>query len=340
MHAQVYQVRLADSELRFDCAADDTVLRAALRHGLAFPYECNVGSCGNCRFDLLQGQTESNWDQAPGLSERDRLKGRQLGCQSRPLSDLTIKLRTQDKYKALFPPRKCTGRLVQHRALTHDLWEFIIELDQPMAFASGQYALFQLPGVQGVRAYSMSNAGAPTRRLEIQVRRVPQGAGSQVLFALEPGSPLQVDGPFGMAYLREDAERDIVCLAGGSGLAPMLSIARGALASAALAKRRVHFLYGARTQADVCGEDMLAQIPHWADRGRYQAVISSPHAGQPLPDGCLSGFLHDAAETLLGESLGEMEIYFAGPAAMAQAVLKMLVARKINMDRVHFDQFY
>ena len=106
----------------------------------------------------------------------------------------------------------------------------------------------QLPGVNGVRAYSMSNvamsnvamsntaqsAGAAT--WHFQVRRVPGGAGSAALFSLPVGARVQIDGPYGMAWLKRDAARDILCLAGGSGLAPMLSIARAAMVEPRLAR--------------------------------------------------------------------------------------------------------
>lgn len=340
MHTPVFQIQLAGSETSFPCPANDTVLRAALRYGLAFPYECNVGACGNCKFEVLRGQTEPNWTDAPGLSDKDKLKNRQLGCQCRPLSDLSIKVRSQDKYRPIHQPVKVAGRLVARQPLTHDLSEFVFELEQPMRFASGQYALFGLPGVQGQRAYSMSNAGSFTTRLEVQVRRLPDGAGSNALFALPDGSPIDVDGPYGMAYLREDSKRDILCLAGGSGLAPMLSVARGALQSEALAQRRIQFFYGGRTSADICGRDLLEQIPGWSRQGQYHAVVSAHDGQSPLPDGYKSGYLHDVADQLLGDHLPELEIYFAGPTLMAQAVLKLLVERKVNLDQVHFDQFY
>lgn len=216
----MFQVQLADSDVLFECSADDTVLRAALRQGLAFPYECNVGSCGNCKFEVQDGTTDSNWPQAPGLSEKDKLKKRQLGCQCKPTSNLTIKFRAHDKYRPVHQPLRLSGTIMGQHQLTHDLSEFHIQLAQPMTFSSGQYALFQLPGVAGVRAYSMSNSGGSTTALEIQVRRTPEGIGSKTLFELAPGSAVEIDGPYGMAYLREDSSRDILCLAGGSGLAP------------------------------------------------------------------------------------------------------------------------
>jgi toluene monooxygenase electron transfer component len=209
-----------------------------------------------------------------------------------------------------------------------------------MTFASGQYALLQMAGIQGPRAYSMSTQGGTANFIDFQVRRTPDGVGSSALFNLPLGERVEIDGPYGMAYLREDAPRDILCIAGGSGLAPMVSVARGALNSPKLINQRLHFVYGSRTTRDVCGLDMLKSLDAWSARGQYQAVISGATADAPLQEGQLQGFAHDAVNDIWGERLAEMEIYFAGPPLMAQSLIKVLVDRKVPMDQVHFDQFY
>jgi len=347
MNHNLHTIQLAGTDQSFPCAENDTLLRAALRSGIAFPYECNVGSCGNCKFELLDGVMTSCWPEAPGLSDKDRARNRGLGCQSRPTGPLQIKLRTSDKYAPQFPPVRTAAKFVASRAITHDMSEFTFETDIPLPFLSGQYALIQMDGIAGPRAYSMSNVGlfsgesAAGRLIEFQVRRVPGGQGSAHLFdELTAGASVEIDGPYGMAYLREHIERDILCIAGGSGLAPMVSIARGAFSSPQMSGRKLHFVYGARAVQDVCGLDMLNTLPKWNERGTYQAVVSGATASDRLPQDYLSGFAHDAVARLYGERLQQMEIYFAGPALMGQSLLKTLIDLKVPMDQVHFDQFY
>ena len=64
----MFKIALADSQEHFSCAADDTIMRAALRAGIGMPYECNVGSCGTCKIELVSGEVESNWPEAPALT--------------------------------------------------------------------------------------------------------------------------------------------------------------------------------------------------------------------------------------------------------------------------------
>ena len=339
MTAAHYSVRLAGGDTAFACAADDTLLRAAQRAGIGFPYECNVGSCGNCKFELIEGDVATAWAEAPGLSEKDRQRKRHLGCQTRPLSDCVVKLRPAERYQPPHRPQRVAATLTAQRAVTADIHEFHFTLDTPVLFEPGQYALVQLPGVTGPRAYSMSNTALDDggRSWHFQVRQVPGGAGSAALFAQPNGARLAVDGPYGMAWLRRDSPRDILCLAGGSGLAPMISIARGAMAEPRLADRTLHFIYGGRTPADLCGQDLLAALPGYGERLHWRGFVSTPgDAG----DAHEVAFVHEAALRLHGPQLKEMEIYFAGPPAMATAVQGMLLAAGVPPEQQHFDQFY
>jgi toluene monooxygenase electron transfer component len=122
------------------------VLRAGLRSGLGMPYECNSGSCGTCKVELVSGTVESLWAAAPGLGDRDRAKNRVLACQSRPTSDCAIKVRLRPENVPAHRPARFRAKLVGTRDLTHDLREFRFKAEGAPGFLAGQYALFTLPG--------------------------------------------------------------------------------------------------------------------------------------------------------------------------------------------------
>jgi toluene monooxygenase electron transfer component len=337
----MFKIEVADSPYVFECAPNDTLTRAGQRAGLGIPYECNVGSCGTCKLELLSGTVESNWPEAPALTERDRARGRILGCQSRPTSDCKVKARILDQYQPACRPQPFDATLTSVRELTPDLREFCFKLDKHVEFKPGQYALLYFPGVAGPRAYSMSNISQGTGRWDFQIKKVPDGAGTTALFErLQPGDTLRIDGPYGMAYLRTDSPRDIVCIAGGSGLAPVLSIARGMAANPAMATRKLHFFYGGRRPEDICGEDMLRELPGYGGRIFYHAIISMPESQGPGNWSGKVGWVHDLALETIGKALAEHEIYFAGPPAMAQAVQRMLMQEQVPPAQIHYDPFY
>lgn len=338
----IHKVEIAASSAAFECAADDTVLRAGLRAGLGMPYECNVGSCGTCKVELVSGEVEAAWPEAPGLTDRDRARKRVLACQSRPTADCVIKVRIADQYKSLHKPRRFTATLAQTRDITHDIREFRFQTADAAGFLPGQYALLRLPGVVGLRAYSMSNIAVGDGAWEFMIKRVPNGKGTAALFdRVAVGDSITIDGPYGLAYLRTESPRDIVCIAGGSGLSPVISIARGVAADPALAARKVHFFYGGRGPRDVCGEDMLRALPGYGERFLYYPAISMPELDVEQTWRGRVGFIHEVAAETLGAAIAGYEFYFAGPPPMAQAVQLMLLQQhKVPHEQIHFDQFF
>ena len=334
------KIRIGDSGVEFACASGDTLTRAALRAGIGMPYECNVGSCGTCKVELMSGEVESAWPEAPAISDRDRAKNRVLGCQSRPLTDCTIKVRTADDYTPLYPPRTFEATLTACRELTHDIREFHLQPAHPIPFRPGQYALFSLRGCAGQRAYSMSNT-SEDGNWQFQIKRLPGGQATNLLFdRLQIGECMHLDGPYGVAYLREDSLRDIVCIAGGSGISPMLSIARAAIRSPSLASRQIHFFYGGRSPRDLCGEAELRALPGFGERLHYYPVVSSPAVDGETPWPGRIGLVHDQVLAALPAPSDAYEFYFAGPPPMTAAMQRLLVQTKIPYSQMHFDQFF
>ena len=335
-------ITLNDGEAVFDCAEGDTLLRAGLRAGLALPYECGVGACGCCRCEVTAGGVANLWPEAPGLSDRDRRKGRVLACQSLPAGDVHLKLRLPPQPEPAIRPVRHRATLVASRQITHDIREFVLRTDAPADFRPGQYALLALPGLDRERAYSMANLPNGAGEWHFRIRKVAGGGASTTLFErLAVGASVGLDGPYGLAHLRTDSPRDIVCIAGGSGLAPMLSVARGVAADPALAGRRVDFFYGGRTPSDLCGEADLAALPGFGETIRYHAAVSDPDAAARGGWRGPVGPVHQLAEAVLGERLTEAEFYLAGPPPMVEAVQQLLqVTHRLPPERIHFDRFF
>ncbi len=344
----MHEVRIARGAA-YRCAEDDTLLRAGLRAGLGLPYECNSGACGTCKVELLEGEIDSLRPDAPGLTERDRAKNRVLACQARPRSDCEIRVRLRAENVPLHRPARFRARLEAVRDLTHDMREFTFAAAAGPGFLPGQYALFYLPGLAVPRTYSMSNVDDGSGRWQFIVRRIAGGTGTHALFdKVAIGSEVALDGPYGLAYLRTDSPRDILCIGGGSGLAPMLSIVRGAVREPKLAGRAIHVFYGARTERDLCGETELCALPGYGERLFFHAVLSESQD----PEGWKGprGYVHEHAREFIEGGAGAegapggrwsaFEYYFAGPPPMAEAVQRMLIDKRVPYPQVHFDSFY
>ncbi len=315
----------------FECQRGETILRAALRAGIGMPYSCNTGSCGNCRFQLLDGTVTHLREDAPAWSERELKRGRWLGCQAVPDGPCSVKFRTMDQYVPDNRPEAFAAELTSVQKITRDISEFTFQAEGAPTFYPGQYALLHVPGVTGGRAYSMSNLGEDGT-WRFMIKQMPGGAATGQLFAAEPGAKITIDGPYGTAFLREDSPREIVLLAGGSGLSPMVSIAKAVAEK--LSSRKLHVFYGGRETSDLCDASVLGTKA--AQKARFIAALSNPDGSWAGP----TGFLHDVVAGDMGGRLKDCEIYFAGPAVMSAAVQKMAHEAGVPQDQLHFDEFY
>nr|A7IPX7.2 RecName: Full=Alkene monooxygenase system, ferredoxin--NAD(+) reductase component; AltName: Full=Alkene monooxygenase 35.5 kDa subunit; AltName: Full=Alkene monooxygenase system, electron transfer component; AltName: Full=Ferredoxin--NAD(+) reductase [Xanthobacter autotrophicus Py2]CAA09916.1 reductase [Xanthobacter autotrophicus Py2] len=326
-------MRLNDGR-SFSCRSDQTVLHAALAAGIDMPYECASGSCGSCRCRLSHGSVSLLWPEAPGLSARDRQKGdRILACQSTPSSDLEINVRAGD---ALLepPPRRHAARVTVKETLCASVIRLVLNVGGPIHFLPGQFFILDLPGA-GRRAYSVANLENAAGGIELLIKRKIGGAGTAALFdQCAPGMGLVIEGPYGRAYLRADSARGIVAVAGGSGLAPMLSILRGALARGFGGPMDLYF--GVNTAEELFCVPELSALQ--AAGARVHLALRD---GGPGPAGLhrQAGLIGDAL--VAGEpDLKAKDLYVAGPAPMTDDILARTVRQEaIPADRVFFDRF-
>ena len=343
-----------DDEAAFSCLPGETVLFAGQAAGWDLPYECASGGCGTCRAQLLSGYVTSLWPDATGLTERDRRRGnRVLACQSRPTAACAF--RSQARLRRLgeqMPrPGRHESRVTGIDLLTADMMILEVDCGQPVPYLAGQFVILEMPdGTR--RPYSMSGlAGPASARLELLVRSKPGGAASRWLFqVLAVGSRLTVEGPYGRAHAQSPAGRPVVCVAGGSGLGQVLTIAEHCLAQDD--PRPLSFYYGARSVADLVLRERFDGL-----RRRGAAVIAVAEitgaaggttgtgaAGKPGHDPgwgpVRTGLVVDAVAADHGDLTGH-DVYVAGPAAMVDALLAALVRTgRAAADRVFFDRFW
>jgi toluene monooxygenase electron transfer component len=330
-------VRLYPEGPRLRCEPGQTLLAAALAAGIDLPYECASGSCGSCKVRLLAGEVASLWPAAPGLSERDRSKGdRILCCQSIAQGDCVVQARPGSEPPPVRPSRR-QARVQSVRRLNRDVMHLVLEAAEDVVFLPGQFVLFDLPNEIGRRAYSMANIPGSGVGLEFLIKRKSDGrAGAYLFESLRPGHSLTIEGPYGRAWLREDrADEGILLLAGGSGLAPVWSIARAALKFRP--KRRVRLYFGVNSVDDLFWLDEIDAARQAAPN--FEAHLVLMWASPRDPPGSRVGAVGSImAEDLASDVTGDL--YMAGPPGLIDSVLRDLVATgRVQADRVYFDRF-
>jgi toluene monooxygenase electron transfer component len=332
----------------FECEAGEKILHAALRHGVELPYECATGTCGTCKARLVRGRSASEWAEAPG---RRYLKSEAelLTCQSVAHEDCALEVggplkRPEPDTSA---PRLLGGVLGGLRRLTHDVVAFDVDLDGPLDFAAGQFALLRVPGIAGARAYSMVNFTRQARRLSFVVKRKPGGAVSDWLFgAGGEGTRLELLAPLGHATFHPDARRHLLCIAGGSGIAGMLSILTRACQAGHFAAWDGHVFFGVRTAGDAFFLDELEGLRrHYPDRLAVTLALSDEDVPAALPAaypgfGFGRGFVHAVAAERMAGRYADLRAFVAGPPPMVDASLRLLLREaRLSPAEIRYDKF-
>ncbi|MFL1874778.1 2Fe-2S iron-sulfur cluster-binding protein [Hansschlegelia beijingensis] len=332
----------------FAARPGERLLHAGLSAGLGLPYECATGTCGGCKATVTEGEVRSLWSAAPGRRVCRR-PGEILMCQSAVASE-TLALKLPTAFREAGEPASGVrvGRISGFRHLTREIGTFSVELDAPLRHVPGQFALISAPGVEGPRAYSMTSAPSSNPRLDFLARLSEPGGLTPLLFssALD-GCEVNVFGPLGRATLRPDDDRPFLAIAGGSGIAGMLSIVEAALAGGHFGRRPSRLVFGLRKPEGAFLLDELADVVRRSQGGLRVTVAFSDEPPGPGFAADFSdleaaqGLAHEVVRADLSAIAAERPIVFvAGPPPMVDATMRMLVMEaKVSPAEIRFDRF-
>lgn len=323
---------------RFEVPSGETVLESALKHDVAFPHNCTVGTCGSCKCRLKEGRVKAITDFGYTLSKQELDAGYILACQAVPRDELTV-VEVESSGVDAPPPEKFTGRIVARESLTHDILRVTVELDRPLKFVAGQYVNLKSPNIARGRCYSFADAPEREGRKSVSfmIRKVPGGSFTEALFDGRLDEvQLEVDAPHGSFSLRASAG-PMVCVAGGSGLAPLLSILEDARKSRV--RRKCVMLFGARTQADLYALEQIKTIgAAWQDAFEFIPVLSAEPADSSWAGkrGMVTDFIQSS---LPGIDWTQAEGYMCGPPGMIDAAMDVMTGLGMDLSSIHYDKF-
>jgi len=331
----VKQIRLAPSQHVVECREGDTVLAALERAGFALPNNCRAGACGECKLRVLSGSFDQGFVLDMALSPEERRAGFGLMCMAKPLSEeLTIEWGSADARPRLFPPQQDLPFVVTDRiARTPSIVELRLRpLGSPMRFWPGQYVQLRKPGTPQPRAYSLANAPRPDGEITLQVTRQEPGLTSTWLHAeVQVGDVLHVSGPHGTFIGDPAVDTPVLCLAAGSGLAPILSLTEAALRRGFAAP--VTLIYSARTLDEVYCRGLMA---YW--QARYRNFRFLPTLTREHCDGVEHGRVPELLGRLFPDLSG-YSVFVAGGTGFVDACVA--AARRLGLaaERLHTEGF-
>jgi CDP-4-dehydro-6-deoxyglucose reductase, E3 len=332
----MHTVTLQPSGHQFQVEDGEAVLAAALRQGFILPYGCKNGACGSCKCKIISGTVDYGVYQEKALPQEEKMQGKALLCQAKPLSDLVLEARTIGAAKDI-QIRKLPCRVQKMERLADDVMALHLKLpaNEKLVFLAGQYIEFLLKD-GGRRSFSMANAPHDAELIQLHVRHVAGGQFTDHVFSkMKERDILRCEGPMGTFFLREESDKPIIFVASGTGFAPIKAVIEHMFHKGI--ERPVTLYWGGRRPKDLYMNDLAAG---WAAQHagfKYVPVIS-----EALPDddwNGRTGFVHRAAMQDYPDLSGH-QIYACGvPIMVDSAKRDFTIGCKLPEEEFYADSF-
>ena len=333
-----YTITLLPFEKKFTCGDNETILQAAIRQGFNLRYGCKHGGCGLCKALVVEGEMDNSEASSFALLDFERQQGFSLLCCAYPESDVSIELWDYDEadlYTGV-TVQQFEAEVEQMTSLTHDMRGIHLRLVTPerIEFKAGQYVDLLVPGTNEWRSYSMANPPSQNGAVEIMIKLMSGGLfSSYVEQQLQPGARLTLQGPYGNFHLR-DTQHEAIFIAGGSGMAPILSLLRD------MAERNdarpVTYFYGARARRDLFQLDELRSFEQRLPPFRFVPALSESQPDD-VWDG-ETGLITNVVKRIVTSGKNK-EAYMCGPTAMIDAAIITLQRLGVEEKEIFYDKF-
>jgi len=331
----ICKVRVNAGERVLEVEGGQTLLEALNGQEIYVPSACGgQGTCGYCKVTVLAGGGPVLTTELALLARKDIRAGVRLACQVKVRGDLDLRIPEE-----ILNVRLYSAEVASTRDLTYDTKEIRLRLLEPAEIQSrpGQYVQVQAPSPEGPvwRAYSISSSPQEPNAVELVVRIVPGGIASTYLFGLAPGDRVAFTGPFGEFRLSEDPATEIVCVAGGCGLAPVKNIIETLVAR--WPERPAWLFFGCRTTRDVFYYERFKRLAAEHPSLRVVYALSDELEPGEKWDG-ETGFIHLSVDRFL-QAGRKRQAFLCGPPVMIEAVQRVLEDKGLAPEDVFFDDF-
>lgn len=313
-----------------------SLLTSLASQKLFLPSGCGGrGSCGTCKCRVLEGGGPLLPTEVPYLSDEEKKTDVRLSCQVKVRSD--IKIEIPEEFLSI---KEFVTVIESITDYTHDIkgLRFKLPEGETIKFKAGQFMNFVSKPYGDVkeetsRAYSISSAPSDNKAIELVIRYVPDGMVTTYVFEhLKVGDRVSLIGSYGEFFLR-DSDREIVCIAGGSGLAPIRSIVLDMI-DRGISNRKVTFFFGAVSQRDLYYVEEFKAIEKEHPWFRFVPALSKDDSDHPYEKGLIT----DVVARNYSD-MKNMEAYLCGSPGMIDACVKVLTGKGLPTERVYYDKF-
>ncbi len=319
----------------------DSLLSSLASQSIFVPSACGGrGTCGACKCQVTSDVGPYLPTETPFMSAEETSRNVRLACQVKIKADISIKIPD-----SLFNIKKFQSMVKEIRDVTHDIKEVTFDLQgETIEFEAGKYVQIVVPPHGKIksstqRAYSMASRPAEKGIVKLLIRLVPGGiATTWVHTELKEGDRAELVGPFG-DFCRTDTGATMVCIAGGSGMAPFMAILYDMIDKGET-DREVWYFFGARTEKDMFYLDELRALEKKWPNFHFVPALSEPSDSGDW-DGA-TGLITDVLDSYLKTRIDAgkpREGYLCGSPGMIGACNNVMNANGITADKIYYDKF-
>ena len=313
----------------YDCAPEETVLQAFLRHGIDIPFSCKNGICHVCLMRAIDHQGSLPEKAQKGLKQRLIDKQYFKACCCQPQSDMQV--------EAPRPADMLThGVIAKKQMLSDDVCRFLIEPATDIYYHPGQFINLQREDGE-MRSYSLCSVPREDYFLEIHVKRVENGLFSHWMFnVLNEGDEIEFQGPNGDNFYKTSdvPKQNLLLIATGTGLSPLSGIVRDALLSDH--QGDIYLYHGSHDQQGLYLHEKMLQLAKKYPQFHYIPCVS----GEDI-SGSLFCFGR-ANEVAFSEhkDLQHWQVYLCGQPNMVEQAMEQANNLGAEKENVFSDPFW
>ncbi|NLU63613.1 2Fe-2S iron-sulfur cluster binding domain-containing protein [Rhodococcus sp. HNM0563] len=314
--------------------AGKTVLEAANDAGVRLVSQCTVGTCGTCVGRVTRGDVVMPEGRVYSIKQDEIESGERLLCQSHVFGDSEIDLDYPASMLDEYPVITTTAKVGVVTWIGDTAVELQLKLPKSVRFAfrAGQYVRMKVPGTDEWRSYSMASGERDRKKLTFIIRVLPTGAMSDYLRNhATVGDRIEIEGPTGRFGLSDDLGPALM-IAGGTGLAPMLSMLENL--QTARGEHPIRLVFGCSREADLFYLDELEARTEFMRTLDVRVVVDEPTAVAGVLEG-------NPVSALSVEDVDDplTSAYLCGPPAMLKAAEERLLELGMPAERIHAEQF-
>jgi len=333
-----YQITIEPLGQTVEAEESQTILDACLRAGVWLPHACGHGLCATCKVQVLDGDFEQGAASPFALMDLERDERKALACCATVQSDVTIEADVDEDPDARhYPVRDFTGKVSAIVELSPTIKGIHVDVDgDGIEFQAGQYVQVHVPGLDQPRAFSLANRPGERGRIELNVRRVPNGKGTGWMHdTLKVGDAITFSGPLGRFFVRTSDPQPLIFMAGGSGMSSPRSMILDLLDNGET--RDITLIYGARNRGELYYHEDFVALAAQHPNFHYLPALNEPTEACAWTG--FRGFVHEAAVANFKNDFRGHRAYLCGPPVMIEACISSLMRGRLFERDIFTEKF-